>query len=141
MTVVVDTNVMISGLFWDGLPFEVVAACVEGKARLAVSTEILAEYEQVGHEFQKKHPSVFLGQMLSQVAATALLVEALPLDGPVCRDPKDEMFIACALAAKADCLVSGDKDLLVLDGRFGFGIVRPRPPRTFAHCSVTQAGP
>jgi predicted nucleic acid-binding protein len=36
------------------------------------------------------------------------------------------MFIACALAAKADCLVSGDKDLLVLDGRFGFGIVRPR---------------
>ena len=126
MTVVVDTNVMISGLFWGGLPFEVVATCVAGQARLAISTEILTEYERVGHEFQKKHPAVFLGQMLSQVAATALLVEASPLDGPVCRDPKDEMFIACALAAKADCLVSGDKDLLVLDGKFSFGIIRPR---------------
>ena len=126
MTVVVDTNVVVSGLFWDGLPFEVVAACVAGKARLAVTPEILTEYENAGHEFQVKHPAVFFGQMLSQIAATAQLVEALSLDGPVCRDPKDDMFIACALAAKADCLVSGDRDLLVLDGKFGFAIVRPR---------------
>ena len=46
MTVVVDTNVVVSGLFWDGLPFEVVAACVAGKARLAVTPEILAPTRQ-----------------------------------------------------------------------------------------------
>ena len=38
--------------------------------------------------------------------------------GPACRDPNDDHVIATALAVKADCIVTGDKDLLAL-GQFG----------------------
>ncbi|WP_395643608.1 putative toxin-antitoxin system toxin component, PIN family [Rudaea sp.] len=34
---------------------------------------------------------------------------------PVCRDPKDDVVLATALAGKVDAIVSGDKDLLVLE--------------------------
>jgi putative PIN family toxin of toxin-antitoxin system len=43
----------------------------------------------------------------------------------VCRDPKDDMFLECAALAKADYLVAGDKDLLVLDSYQGTRIITP----------------
>jgi uncharacterized protein len=58
-----------------------------------------------------------------------LLDELEVVPGPppvqVCRDPDDGKFIACALAAKADYLVTEDNDLLVLDGYGGLRIVTP----------------
>jgi putative PIN family toxin of toxin-antitoxin system len=49
-------------------------------------------------------------------AARAILRvgESPPLPVPVCRDPDDDAVLACALAAKAGLIVSGDKDLLAL---------------------------
>ncbi len=126
MTIVVDTNVMISALFWDGLPFEVVIAGLSGQVQLAVSRDVWNEYELVGQEFQKKQPSTLFGQMIAQLAGVTRMVVAKPLPAPVCRDPDDDKFLACALAANADFLVTGDRDLLALDGRFLFRIVRPR---------------
>ena len=44
---------------------------------------------------------------------------------PPCRDPFDRPFLELALAAKADALVSGDKDLLALAGAFAVPILTP----------------
>lgn len=44
---------------------------------------------------------------------------------PACRDPSDRPFLALALAAKADALISGDKDLLVMADRFAVPILSP----------------
>ena len=46
--------------------------------------------------------------------ALAEIVIAQPLPLPVCRDPDDDAVLACALAAQADLIVSGDEDLLIL---------------------------
>ncbi len=43
----------------------------------------------------------------------------------VCRDPNDDMVLECALAAGAQCIVTGDKDLLVLDPFRGIRVVSP----------------
>jgi predicted nucleic acid-binding protein len=43
----------------------------------------------------------------------------------VCRDPKDDKFLEAALTSQADCLVTGDADLLVLDPFEGIPILRP----------------
>ena len=43
-----------------------------------------------------------------------------------CRDPKDDMFLECAWRAKADLLVAGDKDLLVMESCKGTKIVTPK---------------
>ena len=44
---------------------------------------------------------------------------------PMSRDPKDDYLLAYAASGQADYLVTDDNDLLVLDGRFPFRIVRP----------------
>lgn len=46
-----------------------------------------------------------------------------PLKTRVCRDPDDDIVLACAMSAKADYIVSGDKDLLVLKAFRGIPIV------------------
>lgn len=58
------------------------------------------------------------------LANTSERVEPLPLT-PVCRDPKDHIFLEAAVGGKAEHLVSGDKDLLVLKGIRGIPIVSP----------------
>jgi len=48
------------------------------------------------------------------------------LSAPVCRDPDDDKFIACALASKSKLIVSGDKHLLKVSGFRGVRILKPR---------------
>lgn len=64
-----------------------------------------------------------LGDYLPYCEAV-ILPQTLP-DLPDCRDPADKPFLYLALAAKADALVSGDADLLVLAGVFSVPIVAP----------------
>jgi uncharacterized protein len=52
------------------------------------------------------------------------LLITVRFETPICRDPKDEKFLE--LAANADCIVSGDKDLLVLNPFRGTLILTPR---------------
>ena len=63
----------------------------------------------------------------------AARIEPLPLAVlPVhCRDPKDDMVLACALGAQAAYLVTGDADLLALDGDPALGRLRIVTPRQF----------
>jgi uncharacterized protein len=56
----------------------------------------------------------------------ALLVEPSPLGKPRSRDAKDDPFLACALASRAEYIVTKDKDLLALHKPFGVGMVTPR---------------
>ena len=59
-----------------------------------------------------------LSDVLLGLRARADHVAPLPMDAlPIrCRDPKDDLILACALGGQADYLVTGDEDLLVLDG-------------------------
>jgi putative PIN family toxin of toxin-antitoxin system len=61
--------------------------------------------------------------MLEQLRAFSQTVAAPPLPQPVCRDPNDDVVLACARAASADLVVSGDDDLLALQFFEGIPIV------------------
>jgi putative PIN family toxin of toxin-antitoxin system len=54
---------------------------------------------------------------------TTVRMPAVPPSTPTCRDPFDVPFLQVAIAGKADFLVTGDRDLLVLEGRFARPIV------------------
>ncbi len=62
-------------------------------------------------------------QVIGNYKRVAALVIARQLIPQVARDPDDDAVLACALAARADLVVSGDKDLLVLKAFRGIPIV------------------
>ena len=126
MKVVVDTNVVISGVFFGGMPSRVLEAWRDGEFDLVVSPEVLEEYRRVGEELTARFPGVSLAPFLALLVMNAEIVEAPGLSDQVSRDRDDEKFIACALAANCQTIISGDKDLLEVTGYQGLKVVAPR---------------
>ncbi len=122
--IVLDTNTFIAaGWRVNAHARRVFAGVARRRFRLAVTTAMLEEYRGVSGRPQ------FAGKnyagLLSWVEKYALVVDPAPLGKRVCRDPNDDMFIACALAADAKCVVSSDQDLLDLAKLFGVEILTP----------------
>lgn len=126
MKVVLDTNVFVSGVFFGGAPGKVLEAWRDGVLEIVISSEIIEEYVRVGEELATQFSGVDLEPALELVAAAATLVLAAPLPEPVSRDPDDDKFLACALAAEAELIVSGDKDLLDVSPYDGITVLGPR---------------
>ena len=126
MKVVVDTNVVISGVFFGGMPSRVLEAWRDGEFDLVVSPEVLEEYRRVGEELTARFPGVSLAPFLALLVMNAEIVEAPGLSDQVSRDRDNETFIACALAANCQTIISGDKDLLEVTGYQGLKVVAPR---------------
>jgi len=126
MKVVVDTNVLISGVFFGGMPARVLEAWRDGKFDLVASPDILEEYRRVGEELAVRFTGVSLAPLLALLVMTAEIIEPPGLTEQVSRDPDDDKFIACALAGDCQCIISGDKDLLELSCYQGIKVVAPR---------------
>ncbi|HEX2465913.1 MAG TPA: putative toxin-antitoxin system toxin component, PIN family [Thermoanaerobaculia bacterium] len=127
MRIVLDTNVFVSGVFFGGPPGRILEAWRDGSAEIVVSREILEEYVRVGEELAVKFPGVE-GPALDLVSVSAILVAASPLFERASRDSEDDKFLACAVAAGVEYVVSGDRDLLDLSP---YGAVRVLKPRAF----------
>lgn len=126
MKVVIDTNVLISGIFFSGLPYEILNAWRNRKFELAISPDIFEEYMRVGEFLAMDHPQVNPEPMLNLIAVEAELISAPPLNEKICKHSADDKFIACAIAAKATIIISGDKHLLEVNGCRNLSIMRPR---------------
>jgi len=122
---VLDTNVLVSGVFFGGPPYEILSAWRHGRISLVLSAEILDEYQRVGHRLAAEFPGVDIGPMLALLAIHAECVFAPPLVEAVCDDPTDDKFIACALASGCRIIVSGDRHLHKVSGYGGVDVVRP----------------
>ena len=122
---ILDTNVIISGIFWKGAPFEILKAWQEHRFRLAITLPILNEYRRVLDEMTKKRPSPVLGSILEVIELHSEIVGPVSFTRTVCSDPDDDKFLEAALAADADYVVSGDAALLSLKNHHGIRIVRP----------------
>ncbi|MBY0573686.1 MAG: putative toxin-antitoxin system toxin component, PIN family [Undibacterium sp.] len=118
MRVVIDTNVLLSGLLWKGTPHTLLSQVRFGVVELVMSHVLLEEFAEV--IARPKFTSILQRttrthqQILSELHVLADVIAAPPLPHPICRDPDDDAVLACALAAQADWIVSGDDDLLTL---------------------------
>lgn len=130
MRVVLDTNVVISGVFFGGVPSRILEGWNRGGFVWVVSTEVLEEYRRIGAELAGRYPArqAAIGAVLSAVRARAVLVHALPLATPLSVDPDDDKFFTLARAAKARVIVSGDRHVLAHDG---WQRIAVRTPRAF----------
>ena len=126
MRVILDTNVFVSGIFFTGPPYQILKAWQDGKLKLVISPEILEEYQRVGVALAEQFPSIDLRLILELVTIKAEMVRAQSLSEPVCVDPDDDKFFACALAGKSKTIVSGDKHLLHVSGFREIRVLKPR---------------
>jgi putative PIN family toxin of toxin-antitoxin system len=124
--VVIDTNVFVSGIFFSGPPYQILKAWRDDKIEMVISADIFDEYRRVGEILAEDHPAIDLGPVLALVIHNATLYSAPPLSDPVCKDPDDDKFLACALASGSMVIVSGDKHLLEASGYRGIEVFKPR---------------
>jgi putative PIN family toxin of toxin-antitoxin system len=118
--IVADTNTVVSALLWGGAPEQVLIAAREKRITLYTSPALIAELEEIVGRKKFVPRLARAGSSASQLVGDyrALTEIVLPTHVPaVVRDPDDDQVLACALAAQADAIVSGDNDLLVL-GRY-----------------------
>jgi putative PIN family toxin of toxin-antitoxin system len=126
LKVVMDTNVFVSGVFFSGPPYQILKAWQEGEFELVVSQEILDEYRRVGEILSEERPQVDLNPILTFVIEHARVYQPVALNEPICEDPDDDKFFACALASGSKVIVSGDKHLLKVSGYQGIEVLKPR---------------
>jgi uncharacterized protein len=116
MRVVLDTNVFVSGVFFSGPPSRILKAWRDGRLTLIYSAAIFEEYDRVFTELTEDFPRINPRPILDFLVIYGEIVHPSNVTITACRDPTDDKFIQCLLASKADCLISGDRDLL--DGKF-----------------------
>jgi putative PIN family toxin of toxin-antitoxin system len=107
MRVVLDTNVLVSGLIFSGPPAEILRAWAQRRFTVAISPEVQDECEDVARRMSTRYPAVDLRRLFDLVLVAADMYTPAPLAGPVCSDPSDDKFFACAIGANADIIVSG----------------------------------
>lgn len=116
MRIVADTNTVVSGLLWQGAPRQLLNAGRNQRVILVTSTILLAELAEVlardkfAARIQKAGLSARV--LVEDYADIAQVIEATALTEPAARDPDDDHVLACAIAGKADAVVSGDADLI-----------------------------
>ena len=126
MKIVLDTNVVISGIFFGGPPGKILEAWRDRRIQIVLSPEILQEYELVADKLASQHKDRDAGRMLDLLATHAETVQPPSLAEGVCEDPDDDKFLACAAHADVACVISGDKHLLRVSGYQGIEVVSPR---------------
>ena len=125
MKVVIDTNVFISGIFFDGAPYRVLQAWRDKHLELLITVEIFAEYQRVADIFAQEHPGIDLSKILEYLLNHAEIFIAAPMPEQVCVDADDDKFIACALASGSKIIISGDKHLLSVSGYHNIEVLKP----------------
>ena len=124
--VVIDTNVLISGLFLaTSTPAQAVDKAVT-KAQLVATMETLRELIEKLHspKFDRYVRRKRRDALLERVASLVEIIDVLQ-SIRASRDPKDDKFLEAAVNGRADAIVTGDKDLLDLNPFRGIAIVTP----------------
>ena len=113
MKVVLDTNVLIAAFIARGTCSELLEHCAYNHI-LITSSPLLQELEdKLADKFRYTRKET--RDVKTLLDHTLEIVEPTPLNPPVCRDPDDDVVLATAVAGGCDCIVTGDKDLLVLE--------------------------
>ena len=125
MKAVIDTNVFVSS-FFGGKPKQIIDLWKQGRISLCLSADILDEYVRVLQELGLGSGTE-LEELLKLLASSQFIefTRKTPRLKVVKKDPDDDKFIECAVALKADLIVSGDKALLAVGEYRGIPILSP----------------
>ncbi len=108
MRVVIDTNIIVSGLL---TPFghcaEVLRLLTSGKLTIYLDIRILVEYFDVLNRKKFKFKKNYISMLIKEIELTGELITGIPLKDSL-PDPNDNMFLEVALASNADGIITGN---------------------------------
>ena len=126
---VLDTNVVVAGLLWLGPPRRLLDQAIERRFELCSSTVLIDElsrtlgYPKFAPRMAQHETNVTI--LVAQYQALTYLLMPSHIPRVVPRDADDDHVIACAVTARADLMVTGDRHLLELGSFRGISIVKP----------------
>ena len=124
--IVVDTNVIISALLFGGTPGKLIELWKKGTIRPIVSREVIDEYLRVLAYPKFRLTEDEIGYLLfREILPHFKIVSAGQGKTVVMADPSDDKFIWCALAGRAEYIITSDKHLLYLKSHQGISILTP----------------
>ncbi len=123
-----DTNVLVSAFIAAGPPSRILEGAIDGHLELVLAEPVIAELRRILTE-KLGFDSVRLKEVETLLADLAVESVPVPPDSPeaITGDPDDDLILACAVQAKVDVLVSGDRrHLLPLVAHRGVRIITPQ---------------
>ena len=127
MRIVIDTNVWVSGLLWQGIPWELLRLAEAGKVTLCTTPGILSELADVlaYERIQSRLGQLGLtsAELIGYAMNLASVFEAPEGDAIVLADPDDDQSLRCAQVSEARYVISGDHHLLDLGTHAGIPII------------------
>jgi putative PIN family toxin of toxin-antitoxin system len=133
--VVLDTNIIVSALLQPlGPSARILLRALNGGLQLFMSGAIYDEYEEVLRRPRLKLKESIVGEILAAVRRKGRWIKS-PTIITVCPDPDDDIFVACAAAAKTDYIVTGN----VKDFPSRWGITVIVTPRQFLEAEFPES--
>lgn len=126
MIAVFDTNVLIAAIITEGVCSKLLLRARAGEFSLVSCPFIMREARRVLSKKFRLHPEEIESAVEPILEAVHHLIEGAVPSEAVCRDKDDDNVLACAVAAKAGYLVTGDADLLEIGSFRGVKILAPR---------------
>jgi len=126
MKVVIDTNIFVSS-FFGGNPLRIIDLWKKGEITLCLSKDILDEYIRVLQRIGLKDENE-LEELLSLFSKgfNVLFTTKTPKIIVVKDDPDDDKFIECAVALKAEVIITGDREIEAIGEYMGIKILTPQ---------------
>ena len=132
LRLVLDTNIVVAGLLWNGTPRRLIELAIEGEAVGLFSSAVLLDElaHTLGYSKFDKRIAAFgtsIAALVGQYTALVSLVAPASVPRVVANDADDDHVIAAAVAARAELIVTGDrKHLLPIGTHQGIAIVTAR---------------
>lgn len=127
MRVVLDTNLVVSGLLWGGTPRIVLELARSGRIHLYRTENLLMELSRVLQMKKFEHRLAQAGvkapELVIRYTEMSVGVPRAYIPATILDDPEDDEVLACAISAEADVIVSGDHHLLDLGSFHGIPIL------------------
>src|SRR3990170_5938990 len=108
MSVVFDTNVLISALMFGGNPRRILELVIHGEPKLVLSEPLLDELKGLLQRPKFGFPPAAIQAILSDLTAIGHIVRPSISINQIIEDPQDNRILECAVEGDADYIISGD---------------------------------
>jgi putative PIN family toxin of toxin-antitoxin system len=122
--IVLDTNVLVSGIFWTGVPSRILSHWINDRFELLLTDNIFDEYTRTFLRISRGKEDDLVNRWLILFAENSTFITVKKRFN-LSADPDDNKFIECAVSGNADYIVSGDSHLLDLKSILNTEVITP----------------